>query len=188
MLDCRRTSRACGHDGIGRFYLPAFALESLWMEAPQECTGEVCRRLADASRCAFPLEFPFSHSLQPQARRVAMSLAEHNHHIHYIEFVTTEVAAAKRFYTAAFGWEFEDYGPEYASFSRATAGIDGGFMQGAPSAGGPLIVLYATNLEAAEQAVLAAGGAITVPAFAFPGGRRFHFSDGAGNILAVWSE
>jgi len=24
--------------------------------------------------------------------------------------------------------------------------------------------------------------------FEFPGGRRFHFSDGAGNTLAVWSE
>jgi len=35
---------------------------------------------------------------------------------------------------------------------------------------------------------VAAGGRITVPAFEFPGGRRFHFSDGAGNELAVWSE
>ena len=25
-------------------------------------------------------------------------------------------------------------------------------------------------------------------AFAFPGGRRFHFADPAGNELAVWSE
>jgi predicted enzyme related to lactoylglutathione lyase len=35
---------------------------------------------------------------------------------------------------------------------------------------------------------LAAGGTITVPIFAFPGGRRFHFQDPAGNELAVWSE
>jgi predicted enzyme related to lactoylglutathione lyase len=27
-----------------------------------------------------------------------------------------------------------------------------------------------------------------VPTFEFPGGRRFHFSDGAGNLLGVWSE
>jgi predicted enzyme related to lactoylglutathione lyase len=26
------------------------------------------------------------------------------------------------------------------------------------------------------------------PIFAFPGGRRFHFTDPAGNELAVWSE
>jgi len=26
------------------------------------------------------------------------------------------------------------------------------------------------------------------PIFEFPGGRRFHFSDGAGNVLGVWSE
>ena len=117
-----------------------------------------------------------------------MSLAEHNQHIHYIEFVTTDVALAKRFYSAAFGWEFEDYGPEYASFSRTTAGIDGGFMQGTPVEGGPLVVLYAADLAAAEKAVVAAGGAITVPTFEFPGGRRFHFRDGVGNAMAVWSE
>lgn len=58
MLDCRRTSRACGQDGIGGLYLLAFALESRWMEAPQECTGQVCPRLRDASGCAFPDEFP----------------------------------------------------------------------------------------------------------------------------------
>jgi len=33
-----------------------------------------------------------------------------------------------------------------------------------------------------------AGGSIVVPTFEFPGGRRFHFSDGLGNILGVWSK
>ena len=44
--------------------------------------------------------------------------------------------------------------------------------------------------EAGEvfQAVVKAGGSIVVPTFEFPGGRRFHFADGAGNVLAVWSE
>jgi len=36
--------------------------------------------------------------------------------------------------------------------------------------------------------VQAAGGEITHPIFAFPGGRRFHFRDPSGNDLAVWSE
>jgi predicted enzyme related to lactoylglutathione lyase len=36
--------------------------------------------------------------------------------------------------------------------------------------------------------VTGAGGTITKPIFAFPGGRRFHFTDPSGNELAVWSE
>jgi len=52
----------------------------------------------------------------------------------------------------------------------------------------PLVILYATDLEAMEAKVTAAGGTITKPIFSFPGGRRFHFADPAGNELAVWSE
>jgi hypothetical protein len=33
-----------------------------------------------------------------------------------------------------------------------------------------------------------AGGTIAKPIFSFPGGRRFHFCDPAGNELAVWSD
>jgi len=109
-----------------------------------------------------------------------------NHKINYIEFTTPDVSRAKKFYAAAFGWTFQDWGPEYASFSGA--GIDGGFMAGEAKAGGPLVILYATDLAAAEKAVVDAGGSITVPVFEFPGGRRFHFADGAGNEIAVWSE
>jgi uncharacterized protein len=51
-----------------------------------------------------------------------------------------------------------------------------------------LIVIYSEDLEATQKAVESAGGKVTVPIFEFPGGRRFHFSDGQGNVLAVWSE
>ncbi|RVD56198.1 VOC family protein, partial [Mesorhizobium sp. M8A.F.Ca.ET.023.02.2.1] len=37
------------------------------------------------------------------------------------------------------------------------------------------------------RAVESAGGTIVKPIFPFPGGRRFHFVDPAGNELAVWS-
>lgn len=33
-----------------------------------------------------------------------------------------------------------------------------------------------------------AGGRIVKGPYAFPGGRRFHFTDPSGNELAVWSE
>jgi uncharacterized protein len=116
-----------------------------------------------------------------------------NHKINYIEFVSADIQRSKRFYSAVFGWNFEDWGPDYISFSAPGAGIDGGFRSGeAPvlpgQTGSPLVVLYTTDLAATEQAIVAEGGAITVATYSFPGGRRFHFADGAGNTLAVWSE
>jgi predicted enzyme related to lactoylglutathione lyase len=36
--------------------------------------------------------------------------------------------------------------------------------------------------------VLSAGGKVVRETFDFPGGRRFHFADPEGNILAVWSD
>jgi hypothetical protein len=113
-----------------------------------------------------------------------------HHKITYIEFTTTSIEKVKHFYASVFGWSFQDWGPDYVSFSAAGAGIDGGFAKGnpPPEKSSPLTVLYSSDLKATESAIVAAGGAIVVPTFEFPGGRRFHFSDGAGNILAVWSE
>jgi len=111
-----------------------------------------------------------------------------NRKINYIEFVSTDIARSKQFYSTVFEWSFVDYGPDYAAFFAAAAGIDGGFRKGEAQTGSPLVVLYASDLAATEAAIVAAGGIITVPTFEFPGGRRFHFNDGAGNELAVWSE
>lgn len=61
-----------------------------------------------------------------------------HHAIDYIEITVRDVAQAKAFYAAAFGWQFTD-------------------------------------------------GRIVEPPFDFPGGRRFHFADPSGNVLAVWS-
>lgn len=91
----------------------------------------------------------------------------------------------KSFYAEAFGWRFTDYGASYAAF---TEGLDGGFDGSAPRETKPLPVIYTRNLEQAVAAVSAASGRIVRPIFSFPGGRRFHFTDPAGNELAVWSE
>ena len=113
----------------------------------------------------------------------------HNHHaIDYVEFTVTDLAEAKRFYTAAFGWTFNDYGPQYAGI-RGNDGEVGGLHQ-TPHlrSGGPLVILYSHDLGASLSAVKAAGGIIVQEPFSFPGGRRFHFTDPSGNELAVWSE
>ncbi len=48
------------------------------------------------------------------------------------------------------------------------------------------IVEVKQDLEGALDKVVAAGGVITVPIFAFPGGRRFHFRDPQGHELGVF--
>jgi predicted enzyme related to lactoylglutathione lyase len=122
-----------------------------------------------------------------------MGQQEHNRKIDYIEFPATDIEATKRFYSGVFGWNFQDYGPDYTSFHDGR--LAGGFNKGAQSAGasgektcGPLIVIYAAPLEETYAKVTAAGGKIVREIFGFPGGRRFHFADPNGNELAVWSE
>jgi predicted enzyme related to lactoylglutathione lyase len=107
--------------------------------------------------------------------------------IDYVEFASTGLAQSKAFFGAAFGWTFQDYGPDYASMTNA--GLAGG-VQSDPSEAGaaPLVILKADDLEAALLSVEAAGGTILRAIFSFPGGRRFHFREPGGNELAVWSE
>ena len=113
----------------------------------------------------------------------------HTHHsIDYIEFVVTDMAESKRFYKAAFGWRFNDYGPDYAGIQgqgRETGGLR---LDTKMSAGGPLVILYSDDLDMTLTKVREAGGRIVREPFDFPGGRRFHFHDPSGNELAVWSE
>jgi predicted enzyme related to lactoylglutathione lyase len=113
-------------------------------------------------------------------------LSARDRRIDYIELVVRDIARAKTFYGAAFGWEFTDYGPEYAAFNDGR--LDGGFRTGDPQPGGPLVITYAVDLAEAQRRVEAAGGKVVKPAFAFPGGRRFHYADLDGYELAVWSD
>lgn len=111
-----------------------------------------------------------------------------HHGIDYIEFAVTDMAESKRFYHEAFGWEFNDYGSDYAGI-RKEGGEAGGFrLDPAVTTGGPLVILYSADLEATLAKVRAAGGTIVTDPFEFPGGRRFHFTDPSGNELAVWAE
>jgi predicted enzyme related to lactoylglutathione lyase len=108
--------------------------------------------------------------------------------IDYLEMPATggTLDSAKAFYSAAFSWTFTDYGPTYSAFDE---GLEGGFQSDASEASPkPLPVLYSEDIEATLSAVESAGGRIVRPIFSFPGGRRFHFLDPAGNELAVWGE
>ena len=106
----------------------------------------------------------------------------------YLEMAATggKLDSVKAFYSAAFGWSFTDYGPTYSAFSE---GLDGGFQADTTEVSAkPLPVLFSEDLDATVADVEGAGGRIVKPIFSFPGGRRFHFLDPAGNELAVWGE
>jgi uncharacterized protein len=112
----------------------------------------------------------------------------------YIEFPAIDIEATKRFYGQIFGWQFQDWGPDYISFNDGRLG--GGFTkQAQPAYAGPgaktlgaLVVIYATSLDEIYRKVKEAGGKVVRETFEFPGGKRFHFVDPNGNELAVWSE
>ena len=104
--------------------------------------------------------------------------------IDYIEFASPDLPATKEFCAQAFGWGFNDYGPDYQELTGA--GMSGGIAAGPLVP--PLVILKTEDLEAALAKVTAAGAAITRPIYAFPGGRRFHFREPGGTEMAVWSE
>ncbi|MBI3549302.1 MAG: VOC family protein [Elusimicrobia bacterium] len=117
-----------------------------------------------------------------------MAAAAHVHHgIDYIEFTVTDMAKAKAFYGAAFGWTFNEYGPSYAGIRRENGEAGGLRLDAKVATGGPLVILFSDDLEKSVRSVTEAGGTITKPPFSFPGGRRFQFKDPSGNELAVWS-
>ena len=113
-----------------------------------------------------------------------------HHAINYIELNVTDLAAARAFYSAAFGWEFNEYGPAYAGIRSPDGEGEVGGLNGteAPVPGGPLVLLFSDDLDATVSAVEQAGGGVVAAPYEFPGGRRFHFSDPSGNVLGVWSE
>jgi len=110
--------------------------------------------------------------------------------INYVEFPAKDLNATKAFFEAAFGWVFQDFGPEYTAFNNQ--GLDGGFFKANTAStqanGGALIVLFSSNLESTQQKVKTAGGIVTQDVFEFPGGKRFHFTEPSGNEFAVWAE
>lgn len=110
-----------------------------------------------------------------------------NNQINYVEFKAKDLEAIKKFYTSSFNWKFTDYGPNYVAFSES--GLDGGFEKSETEiANGALIVLYHEDLDSIKAKIIRAKGRISKDIFSFPGGRRFHFIDPAGNELAVWSD
>ena len=108
----------------------------------------------------------------------------------YVEFPAVNIGATKAFFSTVFGWEFEDFSPEYTAFSNQ--GLNGGFFKSEQksltSNGSALLVFYSAFIEDTFAKVERSGGRIVKPIFDFPGGCRFHFTEPSGNEFAVWSD
>ena len=110
----------------------------------------------------------------------------------YVEFAAKDLGKTQAFFETVFRWQFTAYGEAYIAFSVESAGLEGGFyqadLQAKQKQGSALLVFLADDLEKVQSAIIAAGGEINVPIFAFPGGQRFHFIEPSGNEFAVWSK
>jgi len=107
--------------------------------------------------------------------------------IDYIEIPAVDLPATRSFFEELYGWEFQEWGDEYFSFTDGR--LEGGLRKSdepAP-ASGVLIVFYSKNLERDLQRVTNLGADISQEIFSFPGGRRFHFRDPGGTEFAMWS-
>ena len=114
-------------------------------------------------------------------------MTELENHINYVEFKAKDLTKIKSFYQEVFNWKFKDFGTDYTAFSDS--GLRGGFEKTEDEiVNGALVVLYHTSLESVQETIIKSQGTISKEIFSFPGGRRFHFIDPAGNELAVWSD
>src|SRR6266436_1264911 len=85
-----------------------------------------------------------------------MSADARENQINYIEFPAPSAeafASVKRFYKEAFGWSFQDWGEGYSD--TKDSGTASGFSVDAEHRSkAPLVVLFATDLEAARERVI----------------------------------
>ncbi len=108
--------------------------------------------------------------------------------IDYVEFPAKNIEALNKtrdFFHDVFGWNYAMYGDDFAD--TADSGTFSGVNSENP-APATLAIVHVADLRLTYDKVKASGGVITREIFEFPGGKRFHFQDPAGNELAAWSE
>lgn len=102
-----------------------------------------------------------------------------------VEFPSTSMSATTEFLATVCGWKPTVYGTSYTDLTGGgiEVGVQGDDDEQSPA---PLMVIKVADLDEARQRIEAAGGTVTLDAFDFPGGRRFHFREPGGNEMAMW--
>lgn len=105
--------------------------------------------------------------------------------IDYFEVPSADGQRTRSFFENAFGWNYLSYGPDYTEIREA--GVLGGInSDSADRPVAPVIGIRTDDIAAAEVAILAAGGTITRPPYAYPGGKRMFFREPGGVELLVY--
>ena len=118
----------------------------------------------------------------------------------HFDIQVDDVERAKAFYAAAFGWEFQDYGAfmagEYWGVLTGPddePGISGGLLPRPVPAPGPgqganafVCTVQVEDYDAAEAAILAAGGEVAMPKTALTGmAWQGYYLDTEGNTFGL---
>ena len=112
-----------------------------------------------------------------------------HHALDYVEISVTDLARAREFYGQAFGWRFNDYGPDYAGIQARRRRRRGRWPRRRPrppARAASSALLRSDDLDASVAAVESAGGSVVEAPYDYPGGRRFIFGDPDGNMLGVY--
>ena len=105
-----------------------------------------------------------------------------------------DVERARAFYSSAFDWRFEDWGPpefyNVRTGSEADPGLMGALERRHEQGGKPIHAFVCTigvdDIDEAAKRVEAAGGTILYPKTEIPTvGWLFHFLDTEGNVVAA---
>ena len=107
--------------------------------------------------------------------------------IDYVEIPVTDLNKAREFFVSMFGWTFQEWGPDYYSFSDGRLECGMRRADEPAPASGVLLVFYSEDLERDIGRVKELGATISQEIFSFPGGQRFHFIDPVGNEYAMWT-
>jgi hypothetical protein len=119
--------------------------------------------------------------------------------IHF-ELQADDLERAKAFYSAAFGWTYEDYGhitgsPYWGIITgpEAQPGINGGLQLRPAPAPGPeqgtnaaVLTIGVADFDTTEAAILAAGGQVALPKMPLTGmAWQGYFLDTEGNTFGI---
>lgn len=108
----------------------------------------------------------------------------------HVELSSKDQAAMKKFYGAAFGWEFEDFPGmgNYTTFTSGEGDVGGGFnpISDENPPGNVVIYIHTDDLADTKARIEAGGGTILMEDYDIPTvGTMSMFKDPSDNVLAL---
>lgn len=109
----------------------------------------------------------------------------------WVDVATTDLAGARAFYGALFGWESEDGDPDFGGYTMFTkdgklvAGVGPVMGEGQPAAWSTYLAVHDVDKTTAQ--VTAAGGRVLMPPMTInDAGRMAMYADPTGAVIGVW--